>query len=71
MNVRKRLLRKSNVCALCGGQIINMKDATIDHIVPISRGGGDEIANLQVAHLKCNLEKGNKYVSNDPENVVA
>ncbi len=31
--------------------------ASIDHIVPRSRGGADDDGNLQIAHLRCNLLK--------------
>ena len=34
--------------------------ATIDHIIPRSKGGGDEIENLQLAHARCNKIKGNQ-----------
>lgn len=53
------LLRKSNLCALCGKPIEKMKDATIDHIVPLSKGGVHGVKNMQLAHLKCNQKKGN------------
>lgn len=32
---------------------------SIDHIVPLSRGGTHELANLQIAHYVCNLSKHN------------
>lgn len=60
MSARKHLLRKSNLCALCRKPIETMKDVTIDHIVPLSKGGHDGLTNLQLAHMKCNNEKGNK-----------
>jgi len=31
--------------------------ASIDHILPRSRGGTDDDGNLQIAHLRCNLLK--------------
>ena len=31
--------------------------ASIDHILPRSRGGTDDDSNLQIAHLRCNLLK--------------
>lgn len=34
--------------------------ASIDHIVPISQGGTDVRANVQLAHLFCNMSKGNR-----------
>lgn len=30
---------------------------SIDHIVPISKGGGDTPENVQLAHLSCNIAK--------------
>ena len=33
----------------------------IDHKRPVARGGQDELANLQVAHVKCNLRKSDHY----------
>lgn len=32
---------------------------TIDHIIPLSKGGKDHISNLQLAHQRCNVDKGN------------
>jgi 5-methylcytosine-specific restriction endonuclease McrA len=34
------------------------RDVHIDHIVPYSLGGPDELYNLQVAHSSCNIRKG-------------
>jgi hypothetical protein len=31
--------------------------ATVDHIVPISRGGAHTLANVQIAHMVCNSRK--------------
>lgn len=33
--------------------------ASIDHVVPKSRGGPTEPANLRLAHARCNGERGN------------
>lgn len=32
---------------------------SIDHIIPLSRGGTHELTNVQLAHYRCNLEKHN------------
>lgn len=37
--------------------------ATVDHIVPLSKGGHDVQSNWQVMCKKCNLAKGNKLES--------
>lgn len=34
------------------------KSASLDHIVPMSQGGGHVKANVQLAHLSCNDLKG-------------
>ena len=36
------------------------RKASIDHIVPLSRGGKHEIANVQLAHDRCNRSKNNR-----------
>ena len=33
--------------------------ATIDHIRPLSKGGSDQVGNLQLLHARCNRIKGN------------
>lgn len=47
------------VCGLCGGPIERIESATQDHIIPISQGGPDTLANVQLAHRACNELKGN------------
>jgi len=34
------------------------KAPTVDHIVPVSEGGDDTRANVQLAHFVCNSVKG-------------
>lgn len=40
------------------------RSGSIDHIIPLSVGGDDTLANVQAAHLSCNVAKGNRS-SND------
>lgn len=58
-----RLLLDQNgaVCAICGKQIWNKKDLTLDHIKPLSKGGATVLENCQLACRECNEKKGNKY----------
>jgi diadenosine tetraphosphate (Ap4A) HIT family hydrolase len=46
-------------CALCGATK-ETRPLDVDHIIPRSRGGKTELANLQVLCAKCNRSKGNK-----------
>jgi 5-methylcytosine-specific restriction endonuclease McrA len=45
-------------CKNCGVS----EDLTIDHIIPMSKGGSDNIANLQCLCRSCNSVKGDKIV---------
>jgi 5-methylcytosine-specific restriction endonuclease McrA len=62
----KRLLTKAagnNKCGICSKPIFFKKhNVTIDHIVPISKGGGNILSNLQLAHYECNQAKGNRIL---------
>jgi hypothetical protein len=39
---------------------------TIDHIIPLSLGGSDELDNLALACFHCNRRKANKLTALDP-----
>lgn len=57
---RERVYENYNgKCAICGKQI-TFNDFTIDHIVPLSRGGKNEISNFQCACEECNKLKGSR-----------
>lgn len=47
-------------CHLCGMYIRGT--VSIDHVIPRSQGGTDDIANCRPAHLKCNVRRGTKPV---------
>ena len=49
-------------CALCG-TAKDEQPLDVDHIIPRSRGGKHELANLQVLCAKCNRTKGNKDIT--------
>lgn len=45
-------------CVRCG-KWFKKSDIDIDHILPKSRGGNDELYNLQAMFKHCNRSKGN------------
>ena len=55
-------------CYLCESDIdldlprTSKRGATVDHIIPLSRGGLDELDNLRLVHWDCNRAKSNKLV---------
>jgi hypothetical protein len=58
--------RDGNLCHLCDVEIDlslarnSRFGATIDHVIPLSKGGLDVIDNLRLAHWICNIKKGNR-----------
>lgn len=52
------------ICQLCFEPVneMNEQDYTIDHIIPISRGGEHSYHNCQLAHRTCNSRKHNKLI---------
>ena len=58
--------RDGNVCHICLTQIDlslarnSRFGATIDHVIPVSKGGADTLDNMKLAHWICNIKKGNK-----------
>jgi len=56
------------VCQLCGEKIPpkakwpEPKYGTIDHIIPLSKGGTHTMDNVQAAHLRCNCRKNDRNI---------
>lgn len=46
------------VCPICGLPLSKYK-YTVDHKIPLSRGGTNELENLRAVHHECNRLKGN------------
>lgn len=80
ITVDKLFLRDKGVCSLCGGMcdfkdyrlnesghfIVGDKYPSIDHTIPLSRGGTHTWNNVQLAHFKCNTIKGNRTTAPYP-----
>lgn len=47
-------------CRYCGENIPSHKEMAVDHIVPVSLGGSDNVINLGCSCESCNSAKGNK-----------
>lgn len=68
-NARAKLLRSFRAavwaktdgdCWYCCKAINPFVDFTMDHVIPVSRGGRDELDNLVPCCKKCNNTKGSK-----------
>ena len=55
---RKLWLIGERICAYCDREL-RFVEMTADHVIPLSRGGRDEIGNVVTACAPCNREKGN------------
>jgi len=44
-------------CKNCG----NQENLTVDHIIPLSKGGSDNLDNLQILCQSCNSSKGDRH----------
>lgn len=56
--IKERMLKKSNVCHWCQCKL-NSTTATVDHFVPLSKGGLDHSNNRVLACEPCNQKRGN------------
>ena len=64
--------RQDHLCAYCGLKTRLVKgkyktrirhlDATRDHVIPLKRGGADNMSNLVMACKRCNELKGHRDV---------
>lgn len=63
-SLRRVAERDGWVCQICGEVVPDQPygarddDPTIDHILPLSRGGRHELANVRLAHNRCNWQRG-------------
>lgn len=57
-------------CSLCDKPIdrdahyTDPQSLSIDHVIPLSKGGTDTLDNLRAAHMGCNAAKGNRPLPN-------
>jgi 5-methylcytosine-specific restriction endonuclease McrA len=55
--------RDRGICHLCGQAVDRHRNATMDHVIPITRGGPHTLANVKLAHRGCNTRKGNRILA--------
>ena len=60
---KAQMFAKSNKCHWCGAEMslhpLDKNFATIEHIIPLSRGGLDNRNNMTLACITCNQKRGN------------
>lgn len=65
---KRRMLKKHPYCFWCAKKGIQNKleatTATVDHVIPLSKGGLDNNNNRVLSCLPCNQTKGNKMPEN-------
>lgn len=57
---KRRLWRMGHYCGICREPMDSIDEASVDHVVPLARGGSNRFENLQLAHPDCNSERGAK-----------
>lgn len=67
MSAKRRLLAQKPWCHYCR-TALDGSTATIDHVIPLSRGGSNYANNLVLACVECNVKKGNSFKSYDVPN---
>lgn len=63
---RSVYIRDGWICGICNNPVDrnlyhpHPMSVSLDHIIPVSKGGGHTYDNLQCSHLICNIRKSNK-----------
>lgn len=67
VTLRSVLKRDGDLCAICDGKmsktvwgVYSADVASLDHIIPVSKGGSHTWGNVQAVHHLCNAQKGVK-----------
>ena len=48
-------------CGVCK-KPVKPEEASLDHIIPLAKGGEHSYRNVQLAHLKCNISKKDRAI---------
>jgi 5-methylcytosine-specific restriction endonuclease McrA len=63
-------LRDGNRCQYCGHKFTS-SELSLDHVIPLSRGGHSSWDNVVCACLSCNVKKGNRTPSEASMRLIA
>lgn len=69
---KKKILNEKygNVCQICNKNILDQYDLCIEHIIPKSKRGTNNIENLSIVCRACNTKKGVKNSNDISENSI-
>jgi len=62
----KVYIRDKGICQICfdlvhlSTQYPDPKSPSLDHIIPVSKGGTNALKNLRITHWICNVNRGNR-----------
>ncbi len=60
--------RASYLCEYChASELWQYVKFTVDHVIPLDRGGSNSLDNLALACFHCNRRKSNKIIAIDPQ----
>ena len=63
--IRQQVLERDNyTCQMCGRTRFDGVKLEVDHIIPVAKGGSDNISNLQTLCRECNRGKSAKILPN-------
>ncbi len=60
-SVRKYVFERDNYCCQSCGKTNEETQLTIDHIIPLAKGGSNDLSNLQTLCFKCNRAKKHHF----------
>jgi CRISPR/Cas system Type II protein with McrA/HNH and RuvC-like nuclease domain len=67
--IRRELLTDHPFCMWCDSPLAD-ETATLEHVIPVSRGGTDARANFVLACAGCNNERGNPEVAAEESTAI-
>ena len=59
--MRRAMMETNRVCWLCGREITDPRDYTVDHVIPLALGGTNAPSNLRPAHGRKNPDCPGNY----------